>query len=274
MSIQKRLIILIFFAGTTACTFPSNGSGGQDIVQDNFQALPLASALAAPENSIRFVYDNVMLVTPPWYSNKITAEYRDLREQEGPSDAVPPFLQIDLREPSDYPYEDSISSQVLVYPLADLKATYPHAADAVTQLDSLLDVAEEPLPDQLPFWPQYEFGIPALTAQAELLDFGSGRGIRYITYLSRQVPWSATSLGLIYTYQGITSDGQYYVSIILPVHITDESGMQNNLIAFLQQSPPNYQGASEILNGLTTEQFSILSLDECDDLVRSLVIFP
>jgi hypothetical protein len=54
-------------------------------------------------------------------------------------------------------------------------------------------------------------GGQEFTAQYQVLSFGSGNGIRYLTmYVQMQVP--VNNQMMIYSFQGLTSDGQYWVA--------------------------------------------------------------
>ena len=55
-----------------------------------------------------------------------------------------------------------------------------------------------------------------LHTQVAFVDFENGRGVRFLTeYAQYFAPINNTDL--FYTFQGLTSDGQYYVAAILPV---------------------------------------------------------
>jgi hypothetical protein len=242
-------------------------------------AAPPAASPSVPENMIRFTYRNVSLITPPFLSNKITAERLELREQLNPADDVPGYIQIDIREPWDVDDENGLYSQVLVYPLGDLVQTYPEAADAAAKLGDILQGAEESLPGELPFWPLVRFsgvigtplespGKPALFTHAQRLDFGSGGGVRYVTLLESQPAKPYKLAGLIYTYQGLTGDGKYYVSVILPISIPHEEAINADL-----EQLADVNAIAQTLSVLDGDQFQ-LSLAECDGLVRSLVVGP
>jgi hypothetical protein len=244
---------------------------------------PTASQTEA-ENTIRFTYGNVSLITPPFLSNKITAEQRELREQSTPADDVPNYLQINIREPWDVTDESGLYSQVLVYPLADLVQTHPEAADAVSKLQEILNQPGESLPVELPFWPRTYYsgvigaplkshGQPALYVHAERLDFASGHGVRYMTLLESQPARPTRFDGLIYTYQGLTSDGKYYVSVILPILISHEDAIQNDLEALARLPVPDWNGVAQGLSALGADPL-YPSLADCDGLVRSLTVGP
>jgi hypothetical protein len=66
----------------------------------------------------------------------------------------------------------------------------------------------------LPFLPLIN-AAQGFCTQAQRLDFATGQGIRYVTAFA-QGPAGLTDQAVIYTFQGLTDDGQYYVSAVLP----------------------------------------------------------
>jgi hypothetical protein len=70
--------------------------------------------------------------------------------------------------------------------------------------------------DSLPFLPSFN-AAQVFHAQYQVLPFASGSGIRYLT-LYAQYFAPVNNHDLFYTYQGLTSDGQYWVSAILPIN--------------------------------------------------------
>src|SRR5690606_37212867 len=63
--------------------------------------------------------------------------------------------------------------------------------------------------------PPFNAGL-VIDAQPTKVDFQNGSGIRAIQQY-HQAPVPITNDYLIYTYQGITQDGKYYVSIVAPI---------------------------------------------------------
>ena len=53
-------------------------------------------------------------------------------------------------------------------------------------------------------------------AQPQMIEFAGGRGIRYVTYYA-QSPEPALDDRIFYTFQGMTNDGQFYISAVFPV---------------------------------------------------------
>jgi len=67
----------------------------------------------------------------------------------------------------------------------------------------------------LPFLPTLN-AAQMFHAQYQVLPFGSGSGIRYLTLLAQYYA-PINNYELFYTYQGLTRDDKYWVSAILPV---------------------------------------------------------
>ena len=63
-------------------------------------------------------------------------------------------------------------------------------------------------------------GIQVMHAKVKNLDFKNGSGIRYITQNNNGMS-SINNFNMFYTYQGLTSDGRYYVATVLPVQHPD-----------------------------------------------------
>ncbi|HRQ38609.1 MAG TPA: hypothetical protein PLD25_11940 [Chloroflexota bacterium] len=114
-----------------------------------------------------------------------------------------------------YPISSHLMTpQIFIYPVADLQAVNEGTVPIVTSLQTLLQSPQEISP--MPF-------LPLLNAQqvihthVQYLDFQDGQGVRYLTQFDQAfIP--INNYELIYTYQGLTSDGKYYVAAMLPVN--------------------------------------------------------
>lgn len=104
---------------------------------------------------------------------------------------------------------------IYVYPAAEYAAASESAAEQIAGLRELL--AEKPADPEgaIPFLPVFNAG-QFMAAQVEYLDFQNGSGVRFLTQYGQDV-WPVNNQGLFYTFQGLTSDGRYYVALILPV---------------------------------------------------------
>jgi hypothetical protein len=115
----------------------------------------------------------------------------------------------------DYPLA-AFSAELRVYPLDRGESYNPALRARDTLLPFLqtrpeIDLATTILPYMQPE------GLQLFRAQVRYLDFENGAGMRYLT----QVAPSAVPIEnrrIVYTFQGLTEDGGYYVHITLPVH--------------------------------------------------------
>lgn len=124
----------------------------------------------------------------------------------------------------------------------------------------------------LPFLPV----VPAAQvtrAHAEYVDTGSVQGIRYLTAY-RQDASPFLSRDFLFTFQGISSDGQYYISLIAPLETTlfpsempadfDYDEFSANLMTYLDE-------VVATLNAGTPGDFSP-NLSLLDNLVQSMQV--
>jgi hypothetical protein len=81
-------------------------------------------------------------------------------------------------------------------------------------------------------------------AKYQVLPFGSGNGIRYLTQYS-QFADPINNHEVFYSYQGLTSDGKYWLSAILPI--------SNPLLPADGNNPPNAQSWDRYVAALTTQ---------------------
>lgn len=105
--------------------------------------------------------------------------------------------------------------QLMIYPTAEMDALDPQIAQTIDDLRALLDARSIGNVDSIPVFPL----IPAaqvLRAQTDILEFDGGAGARFVTaYAQNAAPLSNEQV--FYTFQGLTNDGQYYVSLFWPV---------------------------------------------------------
>ena len=130
--------------------------------------------------------------------------------------------------------------------------------------------------EPLPFLPWVNYQ-QVFCSQPSVVEFNSGKGIRYITYFS-QGPNPVLDYEVFYTFQGLTDDDQFYISAFFPV----TTGI------FPVEPPPcprcgdaDYNPIDDLnailgeqlnqLNGLSAQGFSP-SLDLLDDVVSSIQI--
>ena len=107
-----------------------------------------------------------------------------------------------------------LKPQIFIYPVDALAAANPGAGQIVSSLKTLIQSPQE-VPN-MPFLPLLN-AQQVMHANIQYLDFKNGKGLRYLTQFD-QAPIPINNHELIYTYQGLTSDGKYYVAAVLPVN--------------------------------------------------------
>ena len=157
-----------------------------------------------------------------------------------------------------YPLTDKFFvPHISVYPVAAYTTLQPGVVSyTVTDLQALVASGTVPL-----FTSSIGLGLPFLPpvnaaqlfyAQADVLPFASGSGIRYLAEYA-QYTAAVNNRDLFYTYQGLTGDGQYWVSVILPI--------THPMLPDNSENPPG---------GLTWEEFSDNYGGYITDMVKQL----
>jgi hypothetical protein len=164
-----------------------------------------------------------------------------------------------------------MEAQIFVYPVDGLGVN--QAAGGVPgSLQALLQ--SQQAGDNLPYLPLYNAG-QVMHAQVSYLDFQNGKGVRYLTQFD-QAPLPINNYELHYTFQGLTSDGKYYVAAVLPVNLdglpSDASVDLNNPPAnFVEDFPKYMTDTVDMLNGQPASAFTP-SLNQLDAMMGSLEI--
>jgi hypothetical protein len=150
---------------------------------------------------------------------------------------------------------------------------------AVFNLDLLHNVLSEQLRDE-DYYPLLPI-VPAgqiFVSQVEFINFEGGRGVRYLTQLGQALA-PANNNDIFYSFQGLTDDGQFFISAQLPVHhpeLPNASGdFGNDWEPYTSQEAWNeYKTETEdALNNYPADSYAP-SLILLDEIFRSLKITP
>jgi len=182
---------------------------------------------------------------------------------------LPEYQQITLQ---DYPQRrEFMPGRVMFFPLS---AYQDIGGEMVTeQIDQLrgLITAGPALPEveTLPYLP-LQNAHQVFHAKAAHLVFEGGVGVRYITAYA-QGPWPLAESEIFYTFQGMTSEGEYYIAAQFPMlsnilpetpdaSAVDPATFESDLAETVAQ-----------LNNLTPDQFTP-DLHLLDQMMESIVI--
>ncbi len=105
--------------------------------------------------------------------------------------------------------------EITVYP-ADLYGRFhTYISSNLSDMHTLLETGSSTAA-HLPFLPFYNAG-QVFHSQFKMINFQAGKGYRFLTKYAQDAS-PITNKTLFYTYQALSSDGQYVISVIMPLH--------------------------------------------------------
>lgn len=170
--------------------------------------------------------------------------------------------------------------QILVFPVELYKTMYRRIGlyefeKEIDNLQSVIEEKPETLDVSIPLMP----AIPAaqtFAAQVKYLAFEGGQGIRFITHYAQDAA-PITNDRIFYTFQGVTDDGKYLVSVYHPIAtvlLPDDYQAANvdaNYDVFVQNFDSYLQHTVLAMDESKPADFSP-SLDDLDAMVQSIQV--
>ncbi len=174
-----------------------------------------------------------------------------------------------------YPLSGKMMQPVIsVFPVEQYAKLLPDVIDPdVSALQALIagTASGDPEPPILPVQNAQQLFL----AQYAVFQLPNGSGVGYITqYAQGYVP--INNHDLFFSFQGLTSDGKYWISVILPINHPSlwetEGDPSNTIYATIKNNPDKYylQLATEVNAKAPRSFVPMLSL--LTDLVQSIVI--
>lgn len=237
-------------------------------------ATPLPSEEPSQPDQDRFSFEGLSFLLDPVIAASASGEVvpENPGTQDGPYwDINPRYLTISF---SGYPTtQNRLKPVIAVYPVQRYRELYTQAAERIDALQALL--RQQPFDiDQIPFLPVMNAG-QVFRSNIEYLDFENGNGVRFLAIYA-QYAAPVNNEDLIYAYQGLTTDGAYLVSIIMPVNHPDLPANMNALaISELEAITQDYESYRATMADLLANQplaSFIPDLDRLDALIASLRI--
>ncbi len=116
----------------------------------------------------------------------------------------------------DYPLVDTFHrAGIAIYPVDEFLEVNPSAAEMVAELEIFLALKPED-PEYVPFVLPIFNAAQMITVQVEYLSFEGGSGVRFVSQYG-QAAWPVNNQDIFYAFQGLTDDGSYIISAVLPV---------------------------------------------------------
>ena len=233
------------------------------------------------QNGISIFASPIRMVIPDELGAGATAETIDVvTDQTGaPWDVAPAHLQLTLQG---YSVQNTFHvPQFFVYPAQEYAAANQRAAGSIQRLQAILESPNSQFAnDMLPYVPFFNAG-QVFAAQEKVMHFNNGSGLRVITQYGQDVSPISNS-GLLYHFEGLTTDGKYYLVAILPTNLpflpadnNPASSVSSGGVPF----PPNdasgssfdnyYKQVGELIDGASEAQFNP-PLKLLDALIQSI----
>lgn len=226
---------------------------------------PTAAPTPIPTTAGRMVtFENVRFSVPTGLAQSEFGEIVPPATDGTPWDVTVQHIKFNF---SGYPQAGALHQPVIVvYPTTG----FDPAADTIANLKDLL-AARPADANPMPFLPLSN-AAQMFRAQVKYLDFENGSGVRYLTQFGQGI-WPVNNRDMFYTFQGLTADGQYYISAILPVaHSALPASGEGADLAKLGEDYPGYiAGIRSQLDAQPESSFTP-SLATLDALVQSIRI--
>jgi hypothetical protein len=239
-----------------------------------------ASTMQAPTqfSGTPVSFQNVSFVIPNRLASGANPETMTAVETNSgaPWEIAPTHLRFTL---AGYPLQGkTFDPQIYVYPAAQYAQVNSGASDQINRIQKILAggaLLKETLPN-VPFFN----AAPLLAANIKLVNFQNGSGVRELTQYD-QYAAPVNNHELLYHFEGLTSDSQYYIIAVLPITAPvlaedekPESPIPSGGVPIPTDTGPNevyYISVTQKLNALSPDNYTP-SLNALDALMESIFI--
>ena len=170
---------------------------------------PTTSLLSAQYNGVSLSFD------PSLAGQVVGKTVPEVTDQTGaPWEIAPQSIQFDFNSyllPSTYN-----QPALIIYPVAGYKSANDAVAPIITSLQTLLKTKPANPSQPLPFLPTWN-AAQIFHSNVAYLKFKNGEGVRFLAEYGQDI-FPVNNRMLIYIFQGLTQDGKYYISLVLPVN--------------------------------------------------------
>jgi hypothetical protein len=294
-NMKKRTLFLILgvVMGTWGCSFSAStvtppaqtpvdevGTVVASTMQ-SFTAMPgesVPTEAATQSGGTPVSYENVSFTLPSGVASGADSEKMTAVDSNSgaPWDIAPTHFRFTL---TGYPLQGKIHEpRIFVYPADEYAQSNPGAAEQIDRIKKILAGAT-PLQETLPTVPFFN-AAQQIAAGIKIVPFQNGSGVRSLTQYA-QYAAPINNRELFYHFQGLTSDGKYYVIAILPINAPilpedekPDATVPEGGVPIPTDVGPNevyYFSVTEKLNSLSPDAFTP-ALNALDELIQSLVV--
>ena len=277
--------------GTWGCSFsissPSTLSQADQVATVVAATMQALTPTAGEETSTPAVtqisgnaisYENVSFVIPSGLASGADSQTMTAVETNSgvPWDIAPTHLRFTL---TGYQLQGKFHEpQVFVYPAEGYAQTNPAAAEQIDRVRKIL-AGSAPMIETLPAVPFFN-AAPQIAAHIKVIPFESGDGVSALTQYA-QYAAPINNRELFYHFQGLTTDGMYYVIAILPINASVlpedekiEAPVPAGGVPIPTDAGPNelyYFSVTQKLNAIAPDDFTP-SLNMLDALIQSILV--
>ena len=240
---------------------------------------------AAAGGEVPVSFENISFVIPSGLATGAAPEAMPAVGEGGaPWEIAPAHAKITL---TGYPLQGTFfEPHILVIPAAEYEASsHPSAAQTIERIRVLLSESAVPTNDQAPGVPMFN-ATKVFGSQIARVNMQNGGGVRLVTTYAQGVN-PISNYDLMYQFQGLTSDGSYYVIANLPINASFLAAQQDpgaplpeGGIPFPDLNTANadqinayVQAVADRLNGAAPESFQP-QLSQLDALIQSIQVSP
>ena len=287
MTRQRLFGTVGVFLFTIACSLsglipatPTPADQVGTLVATTMQALTVVPSEIAstPMSGTPVSFENVSLVIPNGLAGGANPEKMMTVDANSgaPWEIAPMHLRFNLTE---YTLQGKFHEpRIFVYPADEYAQTNPIAAEQIDNIKKIL-AGSTILKETLPRVPWFNAEL-LIAASIQLIPFQNGRGVRTLTQYA-QYAAPINNHELFYHFEGLTSDGRYYLIAILPMTapiLPEDEKPEASVPAGGVSIPTDigigntyYSSVTEKLNSLAPDAYTP-SLATLDSLIQSVQV--
>jgi len=255
-------------ATTTTLPNPSATSAPMATVEPTATMAPTATAITSMDGSLQLSLDTGGIASGFQIETIVAVSSS---ENTPYWEVLPEYTRVSLQG---YPISNHLMKPLIFfYPVGELGKVNEGAGQIVASLQTLLQSPQEI--ETMPFLPLFN-SKQMIHAHLQYLDFKNGQGLRYLTWFGQGIV-PVNNEELIYTYQGLTRDGKYYVAAVLPINhpsLPADGTVTGNEPSEFTSDYPTYLG--NVVKSLNPQLVSTFTPDltQLDAMMSSLEINP
>ncbi len=208
---------LLLAEGDLSATPQASATGAATPLTTPVAGQPASSITPTDISGESVEYEGVRLIVPSAVANNAYGETLPADTAGSPDEPFSIYPETTAFYFENYQVPVSYTDQILmIFPVAEYESIDSGVGAKISALRRLLDSRSTTGQATLPLIPGYD-GEQIFYSNVKFFNFKNGRGVRYITMYGDEVS-PVNNETLMYIYQGLTDDGEYLVSALLPVN--------------------------------------------------------